>query len=114
MKSQPKLPPDLAMMLDHMGLWASCYQPVTRFKKEPPRSLPNVARPDDPWHCVLRRTDRWPWEDGALASQAYGDTLRDAVLLAVKTRRRTGLVFAMSELALALGALSESIHARQD
>lgn len=109
--SQPKLPADLAAELRRMGAYAMCYQPVTHFKKQPPRTLPNVPRPDDPWHVVLRHNDRAPWADGAMVAQAVGETLREAVMCAINKTIPPGLLPKLSGLGEAVDRLTVAIHA---
>ncbi len=103
--SQPKLPPDLAEELRHFGFVASCYQPVTLFKRQPPRTLPNVARDDDPWQVFLRRPD-----EIGVAVVAYGETLREALEEALFLR--PGLSAAMIRLGAAVDDLTGGLQCR--
>lgn len=103
--SQPKLPPDLAGDLNTLGFVASCYQPISLFKKTPARTLPNIARDDDPWQVFLRR----PGEIGVVVV-GYGETLRDAIEEAI--RLRPGVLPAVRRLTDALDELVESIQCR--
>lgn len=110
---QPRIDADLARELYHLGLNASCYQPVTMFIKNG-RKLPNVAEPCDPWHVVLRRNDRVAWADGSQVVQAVGPTLREATEAAISSRPKPGLTRAMSDLGQAVDSLVEAFHACQD
>jgi len=101
--SQPKLPPDLAGDLNTLGFVASCYQPISLFKKTPARTLPNIARDDDPWQVFLRR----PGEIGVVVV-GYGETLRAAIEEAI--RLRPGLQPAVQRLKAALGDLTETMQ----
>lgn len=101
--SQPKLPTDLAGDINTLGFVASCYQPISLFKKTPARTLPNIARDDDPWQVFLRR----PGEIGVVVV-AYGATLREAIEEAIK--QRPGVTAAMSRLDVALGDLVETMQ----
>lgn len=109
--SQPKIPPDLRAQLNYHSVHASCYQPVTWFKKDPPRKLPNVARDDDPWHVVLRRNDRVIWADGSQVIQVRGETLREALEAALAAMTAPGLLPKMAALGEALDGLAGTIHA---
>lgn len=109
--SQPKLPPDLRDRLSQLGYNVMCYQPVTMFKKDPPRKLPNVPRQDDPWHVVMRRNDRAPWADGSPVAQARADNLRDAILACLDHVGSFGLLPKMSALGKALDGLTAAVHA---
>jgi hypothetical protein len=110
--SQPKIPADLRAQLNHFGVNALCYQPVGRFKKDPPRKLPNVPRDDDPWHICLRRNDRVSWADGSQVIQVYGDTLREGIELALSTMQPPGLLAKMATLGEALDELSMTVMVR--
>lgn len=109
--SQPKLPADLKARLDYHGFNVMCYQPVTRFKKDPPRKLPNVPREDDPWHVCMRRNDRVSWADGSLVAQAHGETLRDAILACLDKVQGFGLLPKLGALGKAVDGLTATIHA---
>lgn len=108
--SQPKIPADLAAELQRMDANASCYQPVTMFKKDG-RKLPNVPNADDPWHVVLRRNDRVIWADGSTVAQATGETLREAIMNAINKTTPPGLLPKMAALGEAVDRLAGSIHA---
>lgn len=110
---QPKLPADLARELYQLGLEASCYQPVGLFVKNG-RKLPNVAEPGDPWHVVLRRTDRAAWVDGSQVVQATGPTLRETIEFAIHSRPKSGITHAMLDLEQAIDSLMEACRARQN
>lgn len=107
---QPKLPADLRDRLSRLGLYAMCYQPVSLFKRQPPRSLPNVPRSDDPWHVVLRRSDRVPWANGALVKQAHAETLRGAILAALEDAQGPDLLTVMAKLGSALDGLTGALR----
>ena len=49
-KSLPNL--GIRITLNQLGLRASCFQPIWRFKPGH-RALPSVPRDDDPWECYL-------------------------------------------------------------
>lgn len=109
--SQPKIPADLRAQLNHHGVEASCYQPVTWFKKDPPRKLPNVARDDDPWHIVLRRKDRVIWADGSTVIQVRGETLREGLEAALAAMTPSGLLPKIAALGEAVDGLAGTLHA---
>lgn len=107
--SQPRIPADLAAELQRMGAHASCYQPVTLFKKDG-RKLPNVPNADDPWHVVLRRNDRVIWADGSTVAQATGETLREAIMNAINKTIPPGLLPKLSGLGEAVDRLVVAIR----
>lgn len=96
---QPKLGAGTLALLDHHEYVAKLYQPVHLFKPGK-RKLPNVAEPDDPWECFLRR----PGEFGVVAS-GRGDTPDDAVLAALYWR--PGLKWAVMRLERACDDLAK-------
>lgn len=104
--SQPKLDSDLSAQLAYFGLKVHCYQPVSHFKKTPPRPLPNVPRDDDPWEVFLRKSSGI----GIVLAVAYGATLREAVESAI--HMRPGLSGALMRLAEAVDDLTETIQCR--
>ncbi len=102
--SQPRLSPETEARLSNLGLRVHCYQPVSLFKPGK-RTLPNVPNKDDPWEVFLRsaRAD----VPGVLAT-ACGDTLREAIELAIS--KRPGVRAATARLADAVGDLAETIQ----
>ncbi len=106
--SQPKLPPGLRAEIAALGLTLNAYQPVHRFKADPPRRLSRVARDDDPWHVTLFRSDRACWADGALVGTAEGDTLEAAV----RSILPGGLLAGMKKLGSAVDRLTGVIRAQ--
>lgn len=106
---QPKMPTDLARLLNQAGLSASCYQPVTMFPKDG-RKLPNVPIESDPWECFLRREGS-PWVE----ARATGATLRAAVEAAVGLMLPGGgLKDAMARLETECHRLTCVLHACQN
>lgn len=98
--TQPKLKSDTLAVLNHHGLSAKLYQPVTLFRPGK-RKLPNVPEPDDPWECFLRHHGEF-----GIAARGRGDTPDEAVADALNTRSNTGLKFAISNLADAFDDLA--------
>lgn len=97
--TQPKLKSETRAVLFHHGMSAMCYQPVALFRPGK-RKLPNVAEPDDPWECFLRR----PGEFGVVA-RGIGDTPDEAVANALDVQP-FGLMPAIQRLGNALSALT--------
>lgn len=108
--SQPKIPADLRAQLNYFGVNASCYQPVSWFKKDG-RKLPNVPNADDPWHICLRRNDRVIWADGSTVIQVRGETLREGLEAALAAMHAPGLLAKIATLGDAVDALAGTIHA---
>lgn len=100
---QPKIPLYYRMTLELLELQASCYQPVTLFKKNG-RKLPHVAEPGDPWEVFLRSKGHF-----GIIGKGVGDTLDEALDAALKNR--TGLKPAMQRLVRAIDELMDAMYA---
>lgn len=55
------------------------YQPISLFRRDPPRKLDRVPRDDDPWRVTVRRIGMVSWQDGATIGHGEGATLDVAI-----------------------------------